>query len=136
MQKKCHYDNIILRTISIGLSFRKEEVLIIIVYFGLVQTIYMESLEQQAQEYKDRWFVDYFNSMICASSTHKDLSKDEIDFQRHSHKSTCYKTNKGVMNIAPDEGFDTIIMVGWVILMKCRNAVIISLNFLLLKLLY
>ena len=64
----------------------------------------MESLEQEAQEDKDRRFIDYFNSIICASSTHEDLSKDEIDFQRHSPKGSCYKTNKEVINITPDEG--------------------------------
>ena len=40
----------------------------------------MESLEQEAPEDKYRRFIDYINSMICASSAHEDLSKDEIDF--------------------------------------------------------
>ena len=62
----------------------------------------MESLKQEAQEDKDRKFIDYFNSIICTSSTHEDLSKDKIDFQTHSHKSSCYKTKKGVINMNPD----------------------------------
>ena len=65
----------------------------------------MESLQQETQDDKDRRFIDYFNSIICASSTYEDLSKDEIYFQRHSHKISCYKTNKGIKNITPDEGF-------------------------------
>ena len=62
-------------------------------------------LQQEADEDKDRRFIDYFDSIICASSTHKDLSKDQIDFQRHSHKNSCYKTNKGIINIAENEGY-------------------------------
>ena len=62
-------------------------------------------LQQEDDEDKDRRFIDYFDSIICASSTHKDLSKDEIDFQRHSHKNSCYKTNKGIINITENEGY-------------------------------
>ena len=53
--------------------------------------VYMESLEEGDQVERDCWFIDYFNSIICASSTHEDLSKEEIEFQKHCHTNSCYK---------------------------------------------
>ena len=45
--------------------------------------LYMELLEQEAQEDKDRRLIDYFNSIICASSEHSDVSKEDIAIQVH-----------------------------------------------------
>ena len=60
----------------------------------------------------DEEFVDYFNSIISASSTHEVVDNEEIDFQKRKHMSLCYKSNKGTMNISESEGHGCRELIG------------------------
>ena len=53
----------------------------------------------------DEEFVEYFNTIISVSSTQEAVDNEVIDFQKHKHTFSCYKSNKGVMNINESEGY-------------------------------
>ena len=43
-------------------------------------------------ERQDFEVVKYFNSIISATSTHDYVDKEAIQFQKHKHKDSCYKS--------------------------------------------
>merc|ERR1712089_56169 len=40
-------------------------------------------------------FVEYFESIVSASSSHEGVNSDAIEYQKHRHTFSCYKHKKG-----------------------------------------
>ena len=54
---------------------------------------------------RDEEFVEYFNSIISATSTHEGVDKEASQFQKHKHKDLCYKSKNCTIKIGESEGY-------------------------------
>ena len=60
-------------------------------------------------ERQDEEVVKFFNSIISATSTHENVDKEAIEFQKHKHTNSCYKgRGRGNIKIGEYEGFGAI----------------------------
>merc|ERR1712177_192147 len=64
-----------------------------------------ESPDEELEEYRKSEFVEYFESIVSASSSHEGIDNDAIEYQKHRHTFSCYKNKKGTIVIQKSEGF-------------------------------